>query len=460
MPVITLTSPSTTNTSHPPEISTSTRDASFSSYLDGAEENFILKLASETTKALNSSISTPHDHIFLGKNKTDDREIDVFDAQKYFNEETHSPTKVVTKNLPTHHQKKDDHHPLEIFAIKEKPSKPKLSIRSESSWNSRSALLHTVNPKNQQTRKAIKKSFLASITCNCSCMDKNSVEIDDYTPEKSKQGGDHSVIRKPDEGHFSFPVFNSKSGNQAVKVQLPEINDPVKRKSLEVFGSPILENVKNCSALEKKLTLMTWDAISPEEIKIPSISSEIMQNDSDSDASSDLFEIESLSKGNPFLSRQTSLSGPTTCYAPSEASIEWSVVTASAADFSVLSDSEDSPCPKKEGSVNSKIPKLRSGILSGCKSEKAVRIAGDAYRGNNVRAESLHDFRMRVRWRVLMQEIDSDRSMRAFCLNRDLEMLRISCILSEFCCVDVFHVVCFFVCSSYMSEYICVSGMN
>ncbi|CAB4264614.1 unnamed protein product [Prunus armeniaca] len=61
----------------------------------------------------------------------------------------------------------------------------------------------------------------------------------------------------------------------------------------------------------------------------------IYHNESDSDASSDLFEIESLTgKANPFLARQASdaaTSGcmtPTTCYAPSEASIEWSVVTA------------------------------------------------------------------------------------------------------------------------------------
>lgn len=40
-------------------------------------------------------------------------------------------------------------------------------------------------------------------------------------------------------------------------------------------------------------------------------------------------------------SRAYGYTTPTTCYAPSEASIDWSVITASAADFSNMSDCED-----------------------------------------------------------------------------------------------------------------------
>ncbi|KAL8518728.1 hypothetical protein ACS0TY_009905 [Phlomoides rotata] len=392
MPVITLTPSSKTGLSSPPEISKNVREASFSSYLDGAEATFVLKLAGARTQGL---ISTPHDHILLGKKTTDDREIDVFAAEKYFNEGLNRSPKVCTKDLSSHHHEKDA--PIGILAVKEHPPTAPLSIRSESSWNSRSALLHNVS-RNQKPRKA-NKSFLATIGCNCSCADNYSTDIDDCVGEtnsikststaKSRKGdktNDH-LVRKPhsdskfgepelrvnSQGHFTFPVFNSK------------IDEAAKRKSPEVFGSPVME---------KKLPMITWDAIAPsvsEEIRIPSISSE-MQNDSDSDSSSDLFEIESLSKGNPFLSRQASggLSGcrtPTNCYAPSEGSIEWSVITASAADFSVLSDSEEFtvPCPKKVG-INSKhgsfkeIPKLRPSILSGCKNHRAVSIAGDAHK--------------------------------------------------------------------------------
>ncbi|KAL0408688.1 UNVERIFIED_CONTAM: protein PHYTOCHROME KINASE SUBSTRATE 2 [Sesamum radiatum] len=83
---------------------------------------------------------------------------------------------------------------------------------------------------------------------------------------------------------------------------------------------------------------------------------------------------------------------------PSEASIEWSVITANAADFSILSDSEQ---PKstisaissttakmlhaQSVSLSSKngrfkeMPKRHSSILSGCKNQKSVRVAGDAH---------------------------------------------------------------------------------
>lgn len=378
MPVITLTSSSKTGLSSPPETTKNVREPSFSSYLDGPETTFVLKLG-----GLSPSISTPHDHILLAKNTTDDREIGVFDAEKYFNEGLNRTPKVCPKELSSPHHKKDA--PTEVLAIKEHPpTAPLSSIRSESSWNSRSALLHTIS-RNQKPTKANKKSFLATIGCNCSCADNYSTETNDCVEEtssikssntaKSRKGdktSDH-MVKKPNsdskfgrvnsEGHFTFPVFT------------PKKDEAAKRKPLEVYGSP---------AMEKKVSMMAWDAISPsvsEEIRIPSISSE-MHNDSDSDSSSDLFEIESLTKGNPFLSRQESVG-----YAPSEASIEWSVITASAADFSVLSDSEEFtvPCPKK-GGINSKlgslkeIPKLRPSILSGCKNHRAVSVAGDAHR--------------------------------------------------------------------------------
>lgn len=349
MPVITLTSSSKTGISSPPEISKNVREASFSSYLDGAEATFVLKLGAATTPGL---ISTPHDHILRRKNTTDDTEIDVFDAQKYFNDGLNRTPKD------------------EILAIKEHAPTAPPSIHSESTCNSKSALLHT---NQKPPTKANKKSFLATIGCNCSCADNYSTDIDETssikstTTAKSRRGSHHLVridskigepeVRVNSQGHFTFPVFNPKKDEAA----------------------------KRSPFMEKKLPMMSWDAIAPssasEDIRIPSISSE-MHNDSDSDSSSDLFEIESLSRGNPFLSRQASEG-----YAPSEASIEWSVITASAADFSLLSDSEEFtvPCPKKVG-INSKfgsfkeIPKLRPSILSGCKNHRAVSVAADAHR--------------------------------------------------------------------------------
>ncbi|XP_075473536.1 protein PHYTOCHROME KINASE SUBSTRATE 2 [Primulina tabacum] len=400
------------------ESSTKFRDSSFSSYLDGVEETFVLELR-----------ASKRDHAYLGRNirTTEDREIDVFDAKKYFNE---GPM-VDNKESPDHESKKDD--PVQVLLVKDRDRIATPSVRSESSCNSGSGMLHS-GPRNLQKLKKIKKkSFLANIGCNCSCSDKNSVEIGDFDRDNcSIKSVNHSVKKSlsehdssakfPEsemkEGHFSFPVFNSKTGNQATRMQTKvEEEDATKRKSLEVFGSPILERSKNCLSLDKKLSMLTWDALVPgvtEEIKIPSICSDL-NNDSDSDASSDLFEIESLSKGNSFLSRQASegLSGcitPRNCYAPSEASIEWSVVTASAADFSIFSDFEElrsttattttattstststvtiTPNPKKPGpnprnSPLKELPKRRMGILSGCKSERAVRISGAAHKSHD-----------------------------------------------------------------------------
>lgn len=324
MPVTTLASPEI--------IKASSREASFSSYLNGDEKTFILKLG-----------ATPS--IYLPKSAGDDKEIDVFDAQKYFNDSPNRSPNLGGKSFSTRDLKKD------VFpaAIKgEAPSIAALSVRSESSWNSRSSLLQTV----PRSRKAKNKSFLSSIGCNCSCL--------------------------------TTSIINGRSKTKE-KMQLQARDEAAKRRS----HSPIhVKGKNNCFNMEKKLNMVTWDAITPlstaEELKIPSISSE-MHNDHDSDnsdASSDLFEIESLYIDNPF--------DPTTCYAPSEASIEWSVVTASAADFSLLSDSDEissiiqTPCIKKSG-LNSRTcsfketPKIRPSILSGCKSQKSVSVAGDAH---------------------------------------------------------------------------------
>ncbi|KAG8383092.1 hypothetical protein BUALT_Bualt05G0148600 [Buddleja alternifolia] len=346
MPIVTLSSSSNTS---PPENTEKSRDPSFSSYLNGAEESFVLKLRSTSTHCLDSTV-TPYDHIFPGKSKTKDTEIDVFDAKKYFD-----------GSLNHHQLNKDD--PLEVSAMEKLPRVKTPSIRSESSWNSRNALLHGV-PKNQHPVKTEKKSFFTRIGCNCSCSDENSVKINDYSgencsrktrpiSENSKQG---VTFDDPENDfRFSFPVFNP--GTEKMQVQ-------------EDDSTFVLDEWKNSLSLEKQLSMLTWNSISPglsQEIKIPSNAS----NGSDTDASSELFEIENLSKG---------------CYAPSEASIEWSVVTASVVDFSVLSDSEElrsiattTGRPRKVGPV-----KGHSSILSGCKSQKAVRVAGDEQRANDL----------------------------------------------------------------------------
>lgn len=152
------------------------RDVSFSSCLNADEEAFVLKLAEENRSPLGSSMSITNENVYLGRKDTEDTEIDVFGAEKYFNEGTNDSHKITNKYVPNCQQKKN--YPLNV-----RMAMP--SIRSESSWNIRGALQHH-SSRNQQPRKTIKvrgKRLFARNCCNFSCSDKNSVEIHDYVSD-------------------------------------------------------------------------------------------------------------------------------------------------------------------------------------------------------------------------------------------------------------------------------------
>ncbi|MED6121643.1 hypothetical protein PIB30_032184 [Stylosanthes scabra] len=401
------------------------------------------------------------------KKKEEDGEIGVFGAEKYFNESEVDSSSVASSSIATskylhqHHQQRDHHQTaLEPYGTP--------SIRSESTTcNSQSALLQSAmimrssqrnNNKNKNmnsNHKAQAKSFLAGIGIKCSCSDKNSVEINDHAGETSfnkaaiydvylgktvprkvlNVGADsnsHSPkISKPVEKFIGVglnkdlpfsPVSSSSGlGNHFLKMQIQsqeqeqaqeegqeEEEEEEPRKSLAVFGSPILSQHKSNKSLsfDKKL-------------RIPKRMEDIIDhhnhnhfsrrnsgsnfNDAASDASSDLFEIESIKGGgsgqnnnNSFLARQARSSsdaaagcGSPPGYAPSEASIEWSVITASAA---VMSDCDDQMSEVTVRSPIRVVPVAAAStqrrrshgggagmLLGGCKSHKAVRVAGDAF---------------------------------------------------------------------------------
>ncbi|XP_073057622.1 protein PHYTOCHROME KINASE SUBSTRATE 2-like [Primulina eburnea] len=389
MPVITLT---------PSNGSNSRRGASFSSYLNENEENFVLTLS--------------------GRKKAEDKEIDVFDAHKYFNEGTNQTCKTVKKELPyVNPGKKDD--PFEFLPVKTRRWTSFPSTRSESSCksscNSRSRLMHCVS-RNQQPGKMNKRiTFLDIISCSCISKDSNDIrdcvvekwnsrpeeKIRDQGVKNSESGrnfvkSDEPGFRLNSDCPFSFPVFNPNPGNHD-----EEGNN--KRKSLEVFGSPELDDRIYSRGLEKKFNMFAWNATSPgrveNQIKIPPISGaidfeETLPESDHRDASSETFEIESMPKSNGLiLSRQGSDSpSGQNDYAPSEASVEWSVITTSAADFSALSDSDDGKSTistthkiskkVKNSSSNVVMPKVGSSFLSGCKNQKAVRVAGNVHKPN------------------------------------------------------------------------------
>ncbi|KAF3497685.1 hypothetical protein DY000_02054902 [Brassica cretica] len=305
--------------------------------------------------------------------------ISVFGAEKYFNgdmDSDHSPRLMCP--LPNQEASID-----RIFVGQKKNSKNSSetpSLRSESSWNSQSLLLQnkSENKKNhlQSQEKNIssnhksnnKKSFLANLGCRCVCSNWNSVDV---VEEKTITSGLKKV-----KTHLSLSS-EMKLHQQQQEAIIEQ------RKSLEIFRSPLVEK----RIISKHLT---WDH---------SISAKTEEDGSASDLSSDLFEIESLTgNAKPFPARQES-SEPESpdCYAPSEVSIAWSVVTESVADYSVVSECATSPVDNQSFQAT-RIPKIAKsnretgsqrrkpssgGLLLGCKSHKSVRVSGDSYTSVN-----------------------------------------------------------------------------
>uniref|UniRef100_A0A1J3F8D5 Protein PHYTOCHROME KINASE SUBSTRATE 1 n=1 Tax=Noccaea caerulescens TaxID=107243 RepID=A0A1J3F8D5_NOCCA len=319
------------------------------------------------------------------KKAPEDPEIGVFGAEKYFNGDMDSDQSSSVLSLTNPE--------VEKFTVDTKQSARKStgtpSVRSESSWNSQSMLLQNkmVNGcnsslqdkknNNGQIQKASnsKKSFLANLGCKCACSDGDSVDVDDKISVKRSSDPNISVFT-------ARKVENQMNLNtDLIKMQTQE--GLGQRKSLEVFGSPVNVEKKRIVA-QKKHTLHPWESRTEEE-------------DAKSDSSSDLFEIESFpAKPKASLTRQGSDPASPTCYAPSEVSIEWSIVTASAADFSVMSECATSPVRRNRSSQIPKIPTNTAksapqrrkssssggggGLLLSCKSHKSVRVSGESDR--------------------------------------------------------------------------------
>nr|DAD34862.1 TPA_asm: hypothetical protein HUJ06_005502 [Nelumbo nucifera] len=451
---------STCNTTLPRTLSnednnTNPRDASFSSYLRSAKQTFIQELteSARNPAAAFTDSQEPLHQVAFGRKKTEDSEIGVFSAEKYFNGGMDEEKPRIVDRSPREHlpRKDERHNPVDVSAMRSKLKLGTPSSCSEASWNSRSALLPSrlrdLSPS--RTNKIPGKRFFVGLGCNCACSDKKSVEIDEDlggNKNNSRNSKNHphfeglhsrgiltkqpiKIDRDPfdlvgikqtrfkedmacdkvgsgltGEQCFSFPVFNPGVGNLTVKRQFEEEKEKKEkpRKSLEVFGSPIMEKGGDVNLnLGRRLPMLTWDAIPRAQETTANSGSRGLYDDMESDASSDLFEIENLSSNaNPYLIRQasdtmSSCVTPTTCYEPSEASVDRGVVTATAgaANFSValvpapptLTNPDGMiPTSTKPKTLMAKEEQRRGGhghgMLFGCRSQKAVDVAGDALR--------------------------------------------------------------------------------
>lgn len=380
--------------------SNSFRDVSFSSYLNKAEENMIRKLTNDQ----NCRKKCEED---------DDEELGVFGAEKYFKGEIEDVEDKIDHRFDDsydlrsklHHwngkvedfEEFDHSFPLKLRIDRTKMHTP--SVRSNASGNSRIRLLPLTKQAPRMPERGSKTiQFLASFGCNC--INKKSTQIKEKRlikpkeiskphtlmleyDQKTDRLSNKSTDRKARSDYFSFPVLNSNDLNS----NSHRSNSNSKYGNLA--GKVVGDNNNNSGGgltLGRKLSLLNnWEIDIPteEEVYIPAIG--MYKNDDDnSDSSSDLFEIESFSTtgNNSFIAPRKS---DPNCYAPSEVSVDWSVVTASAADFSVFSEYDEvhpSGGWRISGGNNEVTnrkdeQKKRPGILSGCTSHKAVRVVGD-----------------------------------------------------------------------------------
>nr|KYP32700.1 Phytochrome kinase substrate 1 [Cajanus cajan] len=364
-------------------------DPTFSPYLSGNEGTVVGRLGEPSQNLSPFNSKNRKSPLQKLEKKEENGEIGVFGAEKYFNEgevlETPRSSSIAT---PKYLHQRDEQMTLATRKHTLQYGTP--SIRSESTSNSQSALLKSGmrNPsRDRKDNKGQAKSVLAGLGFKCSCSDKDSVDA-----ELLKIN--NVYFQKQESFGVGLNSQKSRSQNHLVKMQLQLEEEEKPRKSLEVFGSPLLNKKIKSLSFDRRLVKPSRDG-TPRMEEIDS-NSNYNINDAASDASSDLFEIESIkSKTNPFLARQTSdaastFASPANGYAPSEASIEWSVATASAA---VMSDCDEqmsevtirSPIRTSYTPSNGKpkstreVHRRRPSMLLGCKSHKSVRVAGDAF---------------------------------------------------------------------------------
>ncbi|CAL9101727.1 unnamed protein product [Musa textilis] len=231
------------------------------------------------------------------------------------------------------------------------------SISSEMTCNSRSTLLRDrrKHPVPGGQREVEGKRFLGVFPC--SCARKNDIDIDKDATSLRKQ------LAQAGERRDEHLVSDSR----------PKRISPGLRQ--QVFASR--EERKGGGGPRVVFASDFFDTASTHRrsLKIASGGQGGRDDDVHSEASSDLFEIESISmtSSHPFISHEGTESVTTTAYEPSEASVAWSVVTRSVANFSIASEPVAPAASLRKTRRSS-----GSGLLLGCVSEKAVDVTSGA----------------------------------------------------------------------------------
>lgn len=369
-----------------------------------AEDKFIQKITESVQYQHHSITSSPDipSSISLERSKSKEAEIGIFEAQKYCNVRLDNGP--ITVDTATAHGYRKPNQ-VELLHAKTKSKPGTAGVISEANLNGQTAPLpsyQTSLPRAQSKPKRVhgKSGFLAGLSCHGSCSGKKSVYVSSSVEHVvAIQGREHrkeatQIVHSPImlngiklqprlkvKDEFHKPVQNLAIKRQLEKKKTIEES----QKSLEVFGSHKLNKEVIEMSLERKLSLSSCDA-TPKNPKLPTSSMRSQEyEDIESDDSSDLFELENIpGSGQAFFTRGTS-DGVSGCmcqtpYAPSETSLEQSVVRASAADFSAISDYDETMLSEnfRTTSGASKVAteiEAKTGCsikLLDCKSHKAV----------------------------------------------------------------------------------------
>lgn len=362
------------------------------SYLNTAGEKFVFNVPPPPIQDSTAGFTFPQETRKNG-------EFSIFGADKYF---TSMKLDYQTGKGPVN---------LARGASNTGPRTPSL-CSGASSLNSQTALLPIIqrNGSSQtKQKKAIGRRIFSGFGCQGPCFDKKGVHINELVEQKAYYGSKPTRTGSERIDHRLTENFTVKKQQQQQEVA----NLEESRISIEVFGSGTTLKGDVAKNMERKLSMLTWDAI-PKAHNLPTstVGSGTICDDMASDASSDLFEIENISGSiHPFLKNSAADDNMSICmspvsnYAPSEASIQWSVVTASAADYPA-SDYNDDTSVSVAGDVmlrNNNASKIssktrnggekeaqkgRPGGLLGCKSLKAVDVAENVSHKTNEKAKN------------------------------------------------------------------------
>ncbi|KAK1290424.1 hypothetical protein QJS10_CPB18g01358 [Acorus calamus] len=320
-----------------------------SSYFSPLDDDFLSKLNYPT------KTSTPPSQPTSGfrRRNTYDGELDIFGAEKYFSGGLDREPKPPPSLTPLQeHPPKKEPKPNPRW-LKLKPSGTP-SASSQASWTSRSALLGAhARPQKQGTTG---RSFLGGVFgCRCSCSDGKSVDVD---------GG--AIPEVP---------TSSKTTNAAVVGG----GEEKARVSLEVFRSPFSEAEMLGSSPQRRLMLLALNS--------GRMNNGAKDDDDDvcSESSSDLFEIESISVSRTRELYEDARSTTSCSYAPSEASVAWSVTTTGDAGARTKAEM---------GEVGASGRRQSRVSFMSCASERAVSVvaAGAHHRMGSVAAATVGRF--------------------------------------------------------------------